>query len=191
MLDPTLFDSFARALELLNSQHSLEITSVCQGLLVELDCSHKSLSSILSKVVIAKKITHKHNVVQVAHLSLIKRSKTRPRVTASMRRRFSALSFTFVCVTQRAIPTRVHTRTGLLVAIYTNENQFSQTGQFWQMESASSVNEEILFCWIRLFTTTTFCNDDFFKRTKTIVRCCMDIVVAEMPTSGEDFRTLS
>ena len=42
------------ALELLNSQHSLEISSVCQRLLVELDCSQNSSSSILSKVVIAR-----------------------------------------------------------------------------------------------------------------------------------------
>ena len=42
------------ALELLNSQHSLEISSVCQRLLVELDCSQNSSSSTLSKVVIAR-----------------------------------------------------------------------------------------------------------------------------------------
>ena len=42
------------ALELLNSQHSFEISSVCQRLLVVLDCSQNSSSSILSKVVIAR-----------------------------------------------------------------------------------------------------------------------------------------
>ena len=44
------------ALELLNSQHSLEINSVCQRLLVELNCSQNSSSSILSKVLIARKL---------------------------------------------------------------------------------------------------------------------------------------
>ena len=34
-----------------------------------------------------------------------------------------------VRVTQRAIPTRVHARTGLLLSIYTSKNQFFQTGQ--------------------------------------------------------------
>ena len=66
------------ASELLNSQHSLEISSVCQGLLVELDCSHKSFKFHLVKSGDRQEITRKHNVVQGAYKhSLIKRSKTR------------------------------------------------------------------------------------------------------------------
>ena len=43
------------ALELLNSQHSLEISLVCQRRFVELNYSQNSSSSFLSKVVIARK----------------------------------------------------------------------------------------------------------------------------------------
>ena len=57
------------ALELLNSQHSLGISSVCQRLLVELNCSQNSSSSILSKVVIARKSPVRTTfVVQVGKL---------------------------------------------------------------------------------------------------------------------------
>ena len=82
------------ALELLKSQHSLEISSVCQGLLVELDCSHKSFKFHLVKSGDRQEITRKHNVVEGAYKhSLIKRLKTRQKEsTARMRRRFSALS---------------------------------------------------------------------------------------------------
>ena len=66
------------ALELLNSQHSLEISSVCQGLLVELHCSHKSFKFHLVKSGDRQEITRKHNIVQGAYKhSLIKSSKTR------------------------------------------------------------------------------------------------------------------
>ena len=81
------------ALELLNGQHSLEISSVCQRLLVELDCSQNSSSSILSKVVIARKSPARTTLFKAVKYHWSNDRKTRQKEhTARMRRRFSALS---------------------------------------------------------------------------------------------------
>ena len=57
------------------------------GLLVELDCSHKSFKFHLVKSGDRQEITRKHNVVQGAY-----KHSFAPESTARMRRRFSALS---------------------------------------------------------------------------------------------------
>ena len=83
--------------------------SVCERLLVELDCSQNSFQLVESGN--RQEVTREKNVVQGGKLSLIKRSKTRQKEsTARMRRRFSALSlfcrflqFVHGCISQSAV----------------------------------------------------------------------------------------
>ena len=68
--------------------------TVCQRLLVELDCSQNSSSSILSKVVIARKSSARTLSNAVKYHRSNDRKSRQKEPTAHMRRRFSALSLT-------------------------------------------------------------------------------------------------